>query len=150
MQKGDNKQTEDFLRMFSLRPSPPVLKEKILLETRKRQNSHAMTNSFLWRGLVGCLLLLIFVIAIDAAITRSQNKRLTFFVHKEQESSVFTEEELSLIKDIIGEFSSTTKSETIMNPYHLLDKKKKERRQNEWRESFKKEMEKDEITKDLQ
>lgn len=96
---------------------------------------------------MGCLPLLIFIIAIDAVITHAQNKRLSSFVHKKKESTVLREEERSLIKDIIGEFSDPTKAEAGMNLYHYLEKKKSH--QTEWRESFKKEMEQNESTKDL-
>ncbi len=141
MKKENNKKTEDFLEDFSFKPAPSILKGKILGYSRQRQKTNHVRVAFLWKGLVGCVLLLILVIAIDAAITHAQNKRFSSILQKEQESIEITGEERSLIKDVIGEFSDSTKSDASIKLYDFLGKKKNKRRQTEWREYWEKEIE---------
>ena len=148
MGQGNNKQTEDFLRLFSLKSPPPGLKDKILESALQTPRSSHGGTAFLLKGFVGCLFLLFIIIAVDAAITRAQNKLFSSIVQKGQDSTFLTEQERSLIQDIIGEFSNTSKSGANMNLYYLLEKKKKRGRQIEWRESLEKEMEQNESTKD--
>jgi hypothetical protein len=141
MQEENNKQTEKFLKNFSFKPAPSTLKGKILNDILQLQKTIHMMTAHLWKGVVGCLLLLIFVIAIDATITHAQNKRFASFLHKEQESIDITEEERAMIKDIIGEFLDSTKIEVKIKLYNFHKKTKKGGRQTEWRESFEKEFE---------
>lgn len=140
MKKENDNQAEEFLRGFSLRPVPNTLKEKILNAVLQQQkNNHAMTI-FVMKGLVGCLILLIFIIAADATITHAQNKRFASFLYKQQESMELTEEERSMIKDIILDFSDSSKSEANIKFYDFLEKQKKTRRQLERRKSFEEEL----------
>jgi hypothetical protein len=141
MEKGNNKQTEEFLKSFSYKAAPSAMKEKILNAALQREKSSHVMTAFLWKGIVACLLLLIIVIAIDVTINHAQNKRFTSFLHKEQESIDITEEERVIIKDIIGEFLDSTKIEAKIKLYNYPNKTKKRGRQTEWRESLEKEIE---------
>ena len=141
MTEENNKKTEDFLGGFSLRNAPPDLKEKILDRAlQKRKTNHEMTT-FLRKGFVGCLILLIIVIAVDATITRAQNRRFSSFLDEQQATTDKAEEEWSMLEDIIWEHTESAKSEAKIKFYDLLKKKKKTRRQPEWRESLEKEFE---------
>lgn len=138
---GNNKKTEDYLAAFSLKSPPVGLKEKIFEEVRKKQSAKRTMTPFLRRGLAGCLLLLISIVAIDGVITQAQNKRFSSFIQKGENSALLTEEEQALVEDIIGELSSSTKNEATMNLYKLLEQNKKRRRQTDGRESLGKEIE---------
>ena len=140
MKNENDKQTEKFLQSFSFKQAPSALKQKILNNALQRQKTNHVMTAFLWKGLVGCLILLIFIIAVDATITRAQNKRFSSLLHKQQESIDLTEEERSLIKDIIMDFSDSTKIEANIKVYDFLKKKKKKRRQMEKREFFQEEL----------
>jgi len=141
MKEKKNKQTEEFLKSFSFRPTSPALKRKILNNSLQRQKKNNGRTDYLLKGLAGCSVLLILAIAIDATITHSQNKRFSSILQKQQESISITEEERSLIKDIIGEFLGSTKIESTIKLYDFPEKKKKGRRLSEWRESLEKEFE---------
>jgi hypothetical protein len=141
MHEENNKRTEKFLKNFSFKPAPSALKRKILNDVLQLQKMNQVKAVFLWKGLVGCLLLLIFVMAIDAALTHTQNKRFSSILHKEQESIDITEEERAMIEDIMGEFLDSIKIEAKTNLHYFPEKTKKRRRQTEWRESLIKEIE---------
>ena len=104
MEKGNNKKTEDFLQNFSYKPAPSTLKGKILSQSRRQQKTNDVRMAFLWKGLAGCALVLLLVMTIDAFVTHAQNKRFSSILQKQPESIDLTEEERSLIKDIVGEF----------------------------------------------
>ncbi len=141
MRKVGNKQTEDFLRMFSLKPSPPGLKEKILDDTLQKQNSNHARTAFLWKGFVGCLFLLFLVIVVDAAISKAQKNRFSSILDTPQESLNTQEEEWSMLKEIIGETLGSSENALINKFYVMQEKSKNKRRQLEWRESLEKEFE---------
>jgi hypothetical protein len=141
MEKGNNKQTEKFLKNFSFKPAPSALKQKILNDVLRQEKTNNGRIDYLLKGLVGCSVLLILAIAIDATITHAQNKRFSSILQKEQESIDLTEEERAVIEDILGKFMDSTKIEANMQLYDFLKKKKNKRRQAEWRESLKKEIE---------
>ena len=140
MKKENDKQVEEFLEGFSFKPAPSRLKEKILDTSLQRQKTNHVMTAHLWKGLVGCLILLIFIIAVDATITRAQNKRFASILHKQQESIDLTEKEHSIINEIIMDFSDSTKIEANIKFYDFLKKKKKKRRQLEKREFFQEEL----------
>jgi len=100
MKRENNNKTENFLKVFSFKPAPPALKEKILDGAlHKRKSIHEVTT-FLSKGFVGCLFLLFVVIAVDATISHAQNRRFSSFVDKQQESTGNAEEEWSMLRDI--------------------------------------------------
>lgn len=140
MKKENEKQVEEFLEGFSFKPAPSMLKEKILNTALKRQKTNHVMTEFLWKGLAGCLLVLIFVIFIDATITHTQNKRFASILHKQQESIDITEEEHSIIREIIMDFTDSTKSEANVKFYDFLKKQKKIRRQLERRKFLEEEL----------
>ncbi len=141
MKKKNDIETEKLLAAFSHKPTPPGLKEKILDGALQRQNSNHVMNAFLWKGFVGCLMILIFVIAVDATITKAQNKRFSSMLDGHQESTGNVEEEWSMLKDIIWEPLGSNRSEAKMKFYDLLENSKNKTRQPEWRESLKEEFE---------
>lgn len=141
MEKGNNKETEEFLGTFSLKTVPPGLKEKILDGAlQKSKSDHGMTT-FLWKGFVGCLILLFIVIAVDATITHAQNKRFSSLLDKQQESTDKVEEELSILEDIIWEPFESTKNVVKRKFLGTQEKFEKKGRLSEWRESSEKEFE---------
>jgi hypothetical protein len=141
MDEENHEKTEEYLKSFSFKPTPPALKGKILDNSLQRQKKNNGRTDHLLKGLAGCSVLLILAIAIDTTITRSQNKHFSSILQKHQESKDITEEERFLIKDIVGEFLSSTKIESTIKLYDFPKKKKKERRQAEWRKSLEKEIE---------
>ena len=141
MEKGNNKQTEKFLKNFSFKPAPSSLKGKILDNVLRQQKRNNGGVNFLLKGLVGCSVLLILAIAIDATITHTQNKRFASLLHKDKESIDLTEDERAVIEDILGEFIESTKTEAKTKLYAFPEKKNKKRRQSEWREYLEKEIE---------
>ena len=142
MKKGNNnKEVEDFLGNFSLKTGPPTLKEKILEGVHHKQKSDMGMTVFLRKGFIGCLLILIFVIAIDAAITGAQNRRISSLLDKRQESTDKNEEEWSILKDVVGEPFDSNKYVTGKMLSGFLEKSGTGERLLEWRESFKKELE---------
>ena len=141
MEKGNNKQTEKFLKNFSFKPAPSALKRKILHDVLRQQKTKNGRMEYLLKGLVGCSVLLILAIAIDATITHTQNKRFASLLQKEQESIDLTEEERAVIEDILGKFIDSTKIEAKTKLYAFPEKKNKKRRLPEWRESLEKEIE---------
>lgn len=141
MEKENNKDAEDYLGTFSLKPAPPGLKDKILDGALQKGKSNNGMTTFLWKGFVGCFILLFIVIAVDATITQSQNRRFSSLLGKQQESTDNSEEEWSMMKDIIWEYSDSTKNKAKINFYTLLEKSKNKRRQHEWRESLEEEFE---------
>jgi hypothetical protein len=141
MEKGNNKKTEDFLHTFSLKPAPETLKEKILHYSHRPHKSSETRAVAFRNGLAVCGVLLISVIAIDATITHFQNKRFSSIFQKGQESIDLTEEEHSLIREIIGEFSGSTKSGVNLKLYNQWEKREGKKRPTGWRESLEKEIE---------
>jgi hypothetical protein len=141
MEQENNKQTEKLLEAFSLKPAPPSLKEKILVHARQKHKTNNVKIAYWWKGLAACCVLMIFVIVIDVAVTYVQNKRISSIYQKEQESIALSEEERSLIRDIIGEFSGSAESSTKSKLFLSLEKKNDKRRQPEWRISLEKEIE---------
>jgi hypothetical protein len=141
MEKRNNKKTEEFLGMFSLKTAPPGLKEKILDGALKKHKSNQVMSAFLWRGFVGCLLILSIVFVVDATITRAQNRRFSSFVDKQQGSTGKAEEEWSMLKDIIWEPLDSTENVVRKKFYGSREKSEKKGRLVEWRESLEKEFE---------
>jgi hypothetical protein len=142
MKNGNSMETEDFLGTFSLKTAPTGLKEKILDGVLQKQKSdHGMTV-FLRKGFAVCLLMSIFAIAVDAAITQAQNRRFSSLLDRQQKSIGNGEKEWSMLKDIIWEPLDSTKSVVRGKFYGTYIKtEKKKRRLPEWRESFEKEFE---------
>jgi hypothetical protein len=141
MKKETDKETEDFLKTFSLKPASQGLKEKILDSTiQKKKTNHVMTV-FLWKGFVSCLFLMIIVIAVDATVSHSQKNRFSSFLDKPQESSDKQEEEWSMLKEIIWDPLDEQANTVKKKYYGLQGKSKKNTRQLKWRESLEKELE---------
>lgn len=141
MKRENNKKTEDFLRTFSLKTAPPGLKEKILAGALQKRNANNGMTTFLRKGFMGCFILLFIVIAVDATISRAQNRRFSSFLDKHQESASNAEEEWSMLKDIIWEPLDSTKNAVKKKFYGTQEKSKKKGRLPEWRESLEKEFE---------
>jgi hypothetical protein len=141
MDKGNSKKTEDYLATFSLTAVPPGLKGKILEGVLQERNSKDGMTTFLRKGFVGCLLMLIFVIAVDATITRAQNRRFSTFLDKQQESKDKIEEEWSMLMDIIWEPFESTDHIVKKKFYGTQEKSGKKGRLPEWRESLEEEFE---------
>lgn len=141
MEKGNNKKTEDFLGTFSFKSGPQGLKGKILDGVLKKRESDQGMTIFFWKGFVGCLLMLIFVIAVDATITHAQNKRFSSFLDKQQETNEKSEEEWSMLKDIIWEPIESTNNIVKKKLYGSQEKSKKKGGLQEWRKSLKEEFE---------
>jgi hypothetical protein len=141
MQKGNNKRTEEFLERFSYKPAPSELKEKTLSKALQRQKSNHVMMAYLWKGFVGCLFLLTIVIAIDATINHAQNKHYASILQREQEPLDFTEEEHSIVKDIILDLSDSTKSEAKIKFFGLWKIKNSTRREWDRRKSIEEELE---------
>jgi hypothetical protein len=150
MEKGNKKETEDFLGAFSLKAGPTRLKEKILEGILQKQKPNRWMTVFLRKGFMGCLLILIFVIAVDAIILGVQNKRISSLLDNRQESTGKSEEEWSLLKDIIGEPFDSKKNAVGKMLFGFPEKSGTRRQLWEWRESLEKEIEQDEIAKDFQ
>lgn len=106
MKKENNTKTEDFLKDFCCKPVPPALKEKILDGALQKRESIHEATAFLSKGIVGCLLLLFVVIALDATISHAQNRRFSSFVDNQQESFDTIDEEWSMLQDIWGSLDS--------------------------------------------
>ncbi len=141
MKKENNKEIEEFLSTFSLKTGPPTLKNKILEGVHHKQKSDLGMTVFLRKGFIVCLLILTFVIAIDAAITGAQNRRISSLLDKRQESTDKSEEEWSILKDIIGEPFDSNKYVMGKILSGFLEKSGTGEHLPEWRESFKKELE---------
>ena len=90
---------------------------------------------------MGCLLMLIFVIAVDATISGAQNRRFSSFLDKHHESTGNTEEEWSMLKGIIWEPLDSSENAVKNRFYDSEEKSKKKGRRAEWRESLEKEFE---------
>ncbi len=141
MKTENNKETEDFLSTFSLKTGPPRLKEKILDGVLKKQKADQGLTLFLRKGFIGCLLILILVIAIDGVITGVQNRRISSLLGKHQESTDKNEEEWSVLMDIIGEPFDSHKNAIGKMLSRFPEKSGTWRRLPEWRESLEKEFE---------
>ena len=137
----NNKETEDFLATFSLKSTLPGLKEKILEGALQRQKPNHIMTASLWKGFVGCLFLLIVVIAVDVTVSGSQNNRFSSFLDKPQESSDKQEEEWSMLKEIIWDPLDEQANTVKKKYYGLQGKSEKNTRQLKWRESLEKEFE---------
>jgi hypothetical protein len=141
MKKENDKWAEKFLGKFSFKPAPSMLKQKILSHALQRQKTNHVMTAHLWKGLVGCLFFLIFVLVVDATITHSQNKRFASILQQQKDSRSLTEEERSIITEIIMDFSDSTKSEAKIKFFGLRKKKKNTRREWDRRKSFEEELE---------
>lgn len=140
MEKEKNKDTEDFLKEFSLKPAPPALRDKILQNAYgKRGSNHVM--AVLWKGIAVCLFLSILVTAVDAALSRAQHKRLWSFRDEHQEISGRQEEEWSILKDIIGEQPDSPNLVLKIALSEREETNQRQERRMEWREIFKEELE---------
>jgi len=141
MKKENNKNPEDFLRTFFLKPAPPGLKDKILDNAiQKKKTNHVMTP-ILWKGLMGCLFLLIIVLAVDAGVSKIQSNRINNITGMSKIPSAETRDDWTLLHDVLWEPLDST-GDTGKAKFHALQKKKgKITRQLEWRESLEKELE---------
>lgn len=141
MKKEIDKKTENFLKAFSLRPAPQDLKEKILDSTiQKKKTNHVMTP-ILWKGLVGCLFLLVLVLAVDAGFSKIQSERINSITGLSKTPPAETTDDWTMLRDILWEPLDST-GDTGMAKFYALQKKKGEiARQLEWRESLEKELE---------
>jgi hypothetical protein len=141
MKKENDKKIEEFLDEFSFKPVSPALKEKMLNNALQRKKTNHVMPHFFWRDLVGCLILLVFVITIDSTLNHVQNKHFASIVHKQKESIDLTEEERSFIKDIILDFSDSTESTANRKFFGLGNTKKNTWREWDRRKSFEEELE---------
>jgi hypothetical protein len=141
MTKKRDEEVENFLKEFSLKPAPPAMKNKILENTLRKRESNHMISPLSWKGLAGCLFLLILVIAIDAAISHYQHKRFSSYLNKQQDTSRKQEEDWSLLKDIILESLGTSREGVKAVFFRSEDRERNKKRQKEWKESFKEEFE---------
>jgi len=141
MEKRNNKDTEDFLGLFSLKTAPPGLKEKILDGALQKQKSDQGMTIFLRKGFVGCLLALSIVIAVDATISGAQNRRFASFLDKQQNLVDKTEDEWSMLKDIIWDTFDPSDNAVKKKFYGSKEKSINKGRLSEWRESLEKEFE---------
>jgi hypothetical protein len=139
MKTKNDTETEKFLASFSLKSSPSGLKEKILDGVLQKQHPNHVMNAFLWKGLVGCLLTLCFVIAVDATISDAQNRRFSSLLDKPQESNGKTQEEWSMLKDIIWEPLDSSENNAKKKFYGAQEKSEKKGDLSEWREFLEKE-----------
>jgi hypothetical protein len=98
-------------------------------------------TAFLWRGLVGCLLLLAIVVAVDATISHAQHKRFSSFLDQPQESSHRQEEEWSMLQDIIWEPYDSSRETVKKTILKRAITSQNDKRQQEWRETFEEEFE---------
>lgn len=103
MKNDSERKTEDFLKTFSLKPAPLGLKEKILDQIPQRKKISPVMTPFLWKGFMGCMLLLMGVLVVDAAVSKTQSKRIQTFFKKSTAPHVMRGEDWILLEEIIGE-----------------------------------------------
>ncbi len=149
MKKENDKNIEDFLEMFDLKPAPPGLKRKILQTAQSRKPSSPVNSPSLLKGFITTLILLSIVIAVDAAVSSYQNDRLYSFLDLPRESSASQEEEWSLLKGIIWDPLDTSGNTTKKRFYAGREISEMDKRQHGWREILEEEFDYHENTKNL-
>lgn len=141
MKKEPDKKTENFLQSFSLRPPPQNLKEKILDSAiQKKKINHVMTP-ILWKGLIGCLFLLVTIFAVDAEFSKKQSERINSMAGLSKTPPVETSDAWSMLPEVFWEPSDSYKDTGRKKYYALRKKRGITTRQHEWRESLEKELE---------
>ncbi len=149
MKEDKDKKTEDWLRSFSLRPAPPVLKEKILHSVSHKKRSSSVITPWFGKGFLATLILLIVVIAVDAAVSSTQIKRLSSLLGIHQEPTFAQEEEWSLLKEIIWDPLDASGNTAKQKLYERREKSETNKRQPGWRKILEEEFDYDENTKNL-
>jgi hypothetical protein len=141
MKKENNEKTEDFLRTFSLKPAPPKLKDRILVNAIQRKKSTHVMTPLLWKGLVGCLFLLIIVLAVDAGLSKIQNERYISITGMPKTPPDEATDDWTMLHDILWEPLVSAKDTGKEKFNAFLKKRGKKMRRPEWRESLEKEWE---------
>lgn len=141
MKKETDKETEDFLKTYSLKPPPEGLKEKILVGIQhKKKTDHVMTP-ILWKAFAGCVFLLVLVLAVDAGVSRMHSKRINRMTGLVKIPPAETTEDWSVLHDILWEPLDSSQ-ETGREKYYAIQKSREiTTRPQEWRESLEKELE---------
>ncbi len=139
MKKEYDNKIEEMLKTFSLKAPPPGMKEKILERTWQRKKTTSVMASFHRKGIVGCLILLIVIFAVDAAVSRTQNDQMFFYLDKSEESSYQQDEEWSMSEDIIGKPPIKSQIARRKRPSAFWEKRETIKRLTGWMEAFEEE-----------